>query len=82
MSLSPSISQRLRRNAERLRSVGWLNFSLTMGVWFFAPDRVEALVMACFWVVLVLVTTQLAAWRMDLRANQAEQIKALEPKPR
>lgn len=70
-------SERVRKNAERLRSIGWLNFSVTMAAWFFAPDRVDAVVMACLWVVLVLALTQFMAWRLDVRANQMDPPRGL-----
>ncbi len=70
-------SPRLRRHAEKLRTFGWINFSVTMLVWFFAPDRVDAIVAACVWVALVLTVSQSAAWLMERKAARIEQPKVM-----
>lgn len=68
---------RLRRHAEKIRTFGWINFSVTMLVWVFAPDRVDAIVAACVWVALVFSVTQFAAWVMERKAARIDQPRAI-----
>jgi hypothetical protein len=69
-SLGSSDFSDVKRRAEKIRLLGWLNVGLSALVVSVSPAIVPALIIACFWILAVFGITQAAAWRLDKKAAE------------
>jgi hypothetical protein len=60
----------VKRKAEKIRLLGWLNVGLSALVVSLSPAIVPAMIAACFWILVVFGITQAAAWRLDKKAAE------------
>jgi hypothetical protein len=62
---------KLRRRADQIRMLGWLNFAITLiFTGFHITEGVEVLLAALVWVTCVMALSYAAAWRIDRRAER------------
>lgn len=63
---------RLRRRADKVLFVAWLNLAVTAVVCFLMPDRVAAIVIGCVWASLVSIAAVVVAQHIDRKDSRAE----------
>ena len=64
-------SMRLRRRADKLRAVGWINLVITVIVSVLhASEGLAVLALACAWAAIVMGVTHGAAWMIDKHADR------------
>ena len=71
-SMKSRDSSSVRRLADKIRMVGWVNVVLSATIVYFLPNRVHAVIGACFWIATVFAITEAAAWRLLRHAERAE----------
>ena len=69
MSWSDCMS--LRRTADKVRTIGWMNLALTLIVaGFHVAEGLNLLVPAAIWIAAIMAAAYAAAWRIDRRADE------------
>jgi hypothetical protein len=64
-------SMRLRRRADKLRAIGWINLLLTVVLSLVhVSDGIQVLTAGVIWAALVMALTHGAAWALDKRAER------------
>ena len=64
-------SMRLRRRADQIRAVGWVNLLLTLVIAIvYVSDGVQVLVAGVIWAALIMGLTHAAGWALDKRADR------------
>jgi hypothetical protein len=64
-------SMRLRRRADKLRALGWINLLLTVVVSLVhISDGVQVIAAGVIWAALIIASTHGAAWALDKRAER------------
>jgi hypothetical protein len=64
-------SMRLRRRADKLRAIGWINLLPTLVLSLtHASDGLQVLVAGVIWAALVMVLTHGGAWALDKHADR------------
>jgi len=64
-------SMRLRRRADKLRALGWINLLLTVVVSLVhVSDGIQVIAAGAIWAALVMASTHVAAWALDKHAER------------
>ena len=64
-------SMRLRRRADKIRAVGWVNLLLTLVIAItHVSEGIQVLVAGFIWATLIMGLTHGAAWALDRRADR------------
>ena len=64
-------SMRLRRRADKVRAVGWINLFMTI-VWsvLHASDGITTFAVGFIWAAAVMAATHVAGWMIDKHAER------------